>query len=279
GTVRLIFQPAEEGGAGAHNMTEEGALADAEAIFGMHVDPTSRVGIISSRAGPYYAASGRFDAIIDGKGGHAAFPDMSVDPVVCSCFIVLSLQQLISRETDPLDSRVISIGYIQGGNATNVILSQVKIGGSLRSLTSAGLTILQDRVREVIESQVFVHKCNGSVVFGERPYPAVENDENLHNQVKNVGATLLGSNNVKTANKVMASEDFSFYQQKIPGLMLAIGVRGENEPIISIHSPFFTLDEAILPIGAALHTAIAEMYFDKDKENGAAPETERHTGL
>ncbi|KAH9317594.1 hypothetical protein KI387_019363, partial [Taxus chinensis] len=113
GTVRLIFQPAEEGGAGAHNMTEEGALADAEAIFGMHVDPTSRVGIISSRAGPLYAASGRFEAIIDGKGGHAAFPDMSVDPVVCSCFIVLSLQQLISRETDPLDSRVISIGYIQ----------------------------------------------------------------------------------------------------------------------------------------------------------------------
>ncbi|KAH9292591.1 hypothetical protein KI387_042226, partial [Taxus chinensis] len=105
GTVRLIFQPAEEGGAGAYKMTEEGALADAEAIFGMHVDPISTVGIISSRAGPFFAGSASFEATIDGKGGHAAFPHMSVDPVFCSCFIVLSLQELISRETNPLDSR------------------------------------------------------------------------------------------------------------------------------------------------------------------------------
>ncbi|KAH9317626.1 hypothetical protein KI387_019395, partial [Taxus chinensis] len=281
GTVRLIFQPAEEGGAGAALMSKEGALANAEAIFGMHVDPTLTVGIISSREGPFYAATGRFEATIDGKGGHAAFPHMNVDPVVSACFIVLSLQELISRKTDPLDSQVISIGFINGGEGHNVIPSQVKIGGSLRSMTTKGLINLKKRVKEVIESQALVHKCVASVDFLEHisTYPAVENDESLHNHVKKVGATLLGSNNVKTANKIMAGEDFSFYQQIIPGVMFAIGVRdGENGPIGSVHSPFFTLDEDVLPIGAALHTAIAEMYFDKDKGNEEAIET-RHTEL
>ncbi|KAH9317627.1 hypothetical protein KI387_019396, partial [Taxus chinensis] len=283
GTVRLIFQPAEEGGAGAALMSKQGALADAEAIFGMHVDPELPIGTISSRPGPLYAATGRFEATIDGKGGHAAFPHMNVDPVVAACFIVLSLQEVISRETDPLDSQVISIGFINGGEGHNVIPSQVKIGGSLRSLTTKGLSNLKKRVKEVIESQAVVHKCMASVDFLEHTpiYPAVENDEILHDHVKKVGATLLGSNNVKTANKIMAGEDFSFYQQIIPGVMFAIGVRdGENGPILSVHSPFFSLDEAVLPIGAALHSAIAEMYFDKyrDKGNGVPIET-RHTEL
>ncbi|KAH9317607.1 hypothetical protein KI387_019376, partial [Taxus chinensis] len=203
GTVRLIFQPAEEGGAGATLMSKEGTLANAEEIFGMHVDPTLTVGIISSREGPFYAATGRFKATIDDKGEHSEFPHMN---------------ELISRETDPLDS-------------------------------------------QVIESQALVHKCVASVDFLEHipTYPAVENDEILHNDVKKVGATLLGSNNVKTANKIMAGEDFSFYRQIIPGVMFPIGVRdGKTGPIRSVHSPFFTLDEAVLPVGAALHTAIAE---------------------
>ncbi|KAH9317591.1 hypothetical protein KI387_019360 [Taxus chinensis] len=192
--------------------------------------------------------------------------------------MLLGAAKLLHQRKDKL--KVISIGYINGGEAVNVIPNQVKIGGSLRSMTSKGLTTLQERVKEVIESQAVVHKCNGSVVFGDTPYPAVENDETLLTHVKEVGATLLGSNNVKTADQVMASEDFSFYQQKISGVMLAIGVRdGENGPIHSVHSPFFTLDEAVLPIGAALHTAIAEMYFDKDKGNGAATESGRHTEL
>ncbi|GLJ55275.1 hypothetical protein SUGI_1186150 [Cryptomeria japonica] len=226
GTVRLIFQPAEEGGAGAELMIKEGALADAEAIFGMHVDYSLPTGTISSRPGPVCAAGATFEVTIDGKGGHAAFPHMNTDPIVATSFIILSLQGIISRETDPLHSQVLSIGFINGGEGYNVIPGRVQFGGTLRSLTTKDLINLKKRVKEVIESQAAVHRCMASVDFLEKQhpmYPAVENDEILHNHIKKVGATLLSSNNVKISQQVMAD---------------------------------------VLPIGATLHTASVEMYFD-----------------
>ncbi|GLJ55272.1 hypothetical protein SUGI_1186110 [Cryptomeria japonica] len=267
GTVRLIFQPAEEGGAGAALMTKEGALGDAEAIFGMHVDHLFPTGTIASKPGPLLPAADSFEVTIEGKGGHTAFPHMNVDPIVASSFIVLSLQEIISRETDPLDSQVVSIDFINGGEGHGVIPTTVKLGGSLRSFTTEGLINLKKRIREVIENQAVVHRCRASVVFLEdQPMcPAVDNDESLHDLVTKVGQTLLGSNNVKPAHPVMAGEDFSFYQQRIPGVFFIIGIQNEKVGSIhSPHSPFFFVDEDVLPIGAALHTAIVEMYFDKN---------------
>ncbi|XP_057870792.1 IAA-amino acid hydrolase ILR1-like 5 isoform X2 [Cryptomeria japonica] len=267
GTVRLIFQPAEEGGEGANLMIKEGALADAEAIFGMHVDYILPTGTISSRPGPVCAGGVTFEVTIDGKGGHAAFPHMSIDPIVAASFIILSLQEIISREADPLHSQVLSIGFINGGEGYNVIPGRVKFGGTLRSLVTKDLIDLKKRVKEIIESQAAVHRCMAYVDFLEKQYPtcpAVENDENLHNHIKKVGATLLSSNNVKITPQMMVGEDFSFYQQIIPGVMFTIGIRNENiGSIHSVHSPFFFLDEDVLPIGAALHAASVEMYFDK----------------
>ncbi|GLJ55280.1 hypothetical protein SUGI_1186260 [Cryptomeria japonica] len=283
GTVRLIFQPAEEGGGGADLMTKEGALAGAEAIFAMHIDQSLPTGTISSRPGPLCAAATMFEATIDGKGGHAAFPHMNVDPVVAASFIVLSLQEIISRETDPLQSQVLSIGFINGGEGHNVIPTTVKFGGTLRSFTTKGLINLKKRVKEVIESQAVVHRCVASVDFLEDRYkmfPAIENDENLHNHIMDVGATLLGSNNVKIAFPLMGGEDFSFYLQSIPGVMFLIGIRNESiGSVHSPHSPMFFLDEDVLPIGAALHTAIAESYLGKHSDHiNECPET-RHTEL
>eukprot|EP01018_Ginkgo_biloba_P015646 Gb_07092 [translate_table: standard] len=269
GTVKLLFQPAEEGGAGAAHMIHEGALGGVEAIFGMHVDYTLPTGTISSRPGPICAAATVFEAIIDGKGGHAAFPHMNIDPIVAASFAILSLQELISRETDPLDSQVVSIGYIKSGEGLNVTPSKVKFGGTLRSLKTEGLLNLTKRVKEVIESQAVVHRCMASVDFLEEyspSYPATVNDETLYNHIQNVGAALLGSTNVKLANQVMAGEDFSFYQQIIPGLMVSIGIRNEEMGSIHApHSPFFILDEDVLPVGAALHTALTEMYLNEHK--------------
>ncbi|KAH9317600.1 hypothetical protein KI387_019369, partial [Taxus chinensis] len=207
GTVRLIFQPGEEGGAGADLMIKEGALADAEAISGMHVDHLLPTGAISSRPGPLCAATAMFEATVHGKGGHAAFPHMNADPIVAVSFIILSLQQIISRETDPLHSQVLSIGFINGGEGHNVIPGSVKFGGTLRSFTTKDFANLKKRVKEVIESQAAVHRCMASVDFLEKQhpiYPAVENDEKLHNHVMEVGVTLLGSNNVKIKQQVMA---------------------------------------------------------------------------
>ncbi|KAK2972803.1 hypothetical protein RJ640_028331 [Escallonia rubra] len=266
GTVRLIFQPAEEGGAGASHMIKEGALGDSEAIFGMHVSYTAATGSIETLPGPVLAAVSFFEAKIVGKGGHAAEPHTSVDPVLAASFTMLALQQLISREVDPLESQVLSVTYVRGGTASNIIPSYVEIGGTLRSLTTEGLHQLQHRVKEVIEGQAAVHRCKAYIDMREEdmpPYPACVNDETLHRHVDRVGRILLGPENVKVANKVMAGEDFAFYQELIPGVMLSIGIRNETVGSIhSPHSPHFFLDEDVLPVGAALHTALAEIYLN-----------------
>ncbi|KAJ7965223.1 IAA-amino acid hydrolase ILR1-like [Quillaja saponaria] len=269
GTVRLLFQPGEEGGAGASQMIKEGALGDAEAIFGMHIDYINPTGAIASISGPFLAAGCFFEAKIVGNGGHAAAPHVSVDPILAASFTILALQQLISRESDPLHSHVLSITYIRGGTALNVIPPYVEFGGTLRSLTTKGLHHLRQRLKEVIEGQAAAHRCNAYVDMKEEdfiPYPAVVNDDNLHLHVKRVGKLLLGPENVREAKKHMAGEDFAFYQELIPGIMFGIGIRNEKVGSIhSPHSPFFYLDEDVLPIGAALHTALADTYLNEHK--------------
>ncbi|CAA0824726.1 IAA-amino acid hydrolase ILR1-like 3 [Striga hermonthica] len=265
GTVRLLFQPAEEGGAGASYMIKQGALGKSEAIFGMHVDFQGLTGSIASLAGPVLAAVSFFEAKIIGKGGHAAEPHNGVDPILASSFAILALQQLVSREVDPFSSQVLSVTYVRGGTAANVIPEYVEFGGTLRSLTTEGLLQLQKRVKEVIEGQASVHRCKAHVSMKEDdfpPYPATVNDKNLHEHVRTVGSLLLGPDNVREAKKVMAGEDFAFYQQVIPGVMFGIGIR--NEKIGAIHpphSPYFFLDENALPVGAALYAALAESYL------------------
>ncbi|OIS96320.1 iaa-amino acid hydrolase ilr1-like 3 [Nicotiana attenuata] len=167
GTVRLVFQPAEEGGAGAYHMIKEGALGDAEAIFGMHVDFKRPTGSIGTSPGPILAAVSFFEAKIEGKGGHAAEPHATVDPILAASFAIVALQQLISREVDPVHSQVLSVTYVRGGSASNVIPPYVEFGGTLRSLTTEGLLQLQKRVKEVIEGQAAVHRCKAYIDMKE----------------------------------------------------------------------------------------------------------------
>nr|DAD36083.1 TPA_asm: hypothetical protein HUJ06_006723 [Nelumbo nucifera] len=266
------LKPAEEGGAGAAHMIKEGALGDAEAIFGMHVDFQRPTGSIQSIAGPALAAVCFFEARIEGKGGNSAAPHLTVDPILAASFTILALQQLISREVDPLHSQVLSVTYVKGGTAINAIPSHVNFEGTLRSLTTEGLHRLWWRVKEVIERQADVHRCKAFVnkkdEEGYPAYPAVFNDENLHQHVERVGRLLLGSKNVMMGEKVMAGEDFAFYQEVIPGVMFGIGIR--NEKVGSVHpphSPYFFLDEDVLPIGAAMHTALAEIYLNEHQNS------------
>ncbi|XP_072985108.1 IAA-amino acid hydrolase ILR1-like 5 isoform X2 [Typha latifolia] len=276
GTVRLLFQPAEEGGAGASHMIKDGALDGVEAIFGMHIDYQMPTGTVVSLPGNTQAAVCFFEVKIEGKGAEAATPHFTIDPIVATSFAILALQQLISREDDPLHSQVLSVTYVKGGEGYDVTPSIVEFGGTLRSLTTENLLRLQRRVEEVVKGQAAVHRCKAVVSMKQEDYPmypAVMNDEKLHHYVQSVGKFLLGTDMVAMGNKIMAGEDFAFYQQLIPGVIFGIGIR--NEKIGSIHpahSPYFFIDEDVLPIGAALHTAIAEMYlnehdnFDHSKE-------------
>eukprot|EP00252_Welwitschia_mirabilis_P004606 TRINITY_DN14918_c0_g1_i1.p1 TRINITY_DN14918_c0_g1~~TRINITY_DN14918_c0_g1_i1.p1 ORF type:complete len:434 (-),score=75.59 TRINITY_DN14918_c0_g1_i1:70-1371(-) len=263
GTVKLIFQPAEEGGAGAAYMISEGALGDAEAIFAMHVAPHLATGIISSAPGIFLAASCAFHVVIEGKGGHAASPHQNTDPVLATSLAVLSLQQIVSRETDPLESTVVSITFVDGGKAMNVIPTKVAFGGTLRTFKPGGLEKLKKRVKEIVEYQASVSRCAAFVDFREQGYPPTINDVKMYELVQRAGSKILGPQNVQQTVPFMGAEDFSFFLQKIPGAMYWIGIRNESVGSThSLHSPYFVLNEQVLPLGASLHAAMAISYLD-----------------
>ncbi|XP_047072925.1 IAA-amino acid hydrolase ILR1-like 3 [Lolium rigidum] len=266
GKVKLVFQPAEEGHAGGYHVLQEGVLDDADAIFAMHIDTHLPVGTVGSRPGPFLAGSARFKATITGKGGHAAVPHAAVDPVIVASSTVLSLQQLVAREIDPLQSAVVSVTFIKGGEAFNVIPESVTLGGTFRSMTTQGLFYLKKRIKEVIEGQAVVGRCMVTVNFMEeelRPYPATMNDEGVYSHAKAVAESMLGEANMRLCPQVMAAEDFGFYAQKIPSAFFSVGVRGAGMEISHVHTPHLVVDEGALPVGTALHAAVAIEYLNK----------------
>ncbi|XAR69797.1 hypothetical protein NMG60_11001521 [Bertholletia excelsa] len=266
GTIKLMFQPGEEAHAGAYHVLKEGVLNQVQAIFGLHVFPYIQTGKVASRPGPMLAGSGRFLAIIKGKGGHAAAPHANRDPVLAAAFTILSLQQIVSRETDPLEAVVVTVGFIEGGQAENVTPETVKFGGTFRSMTSEGLSNIQQRIKEVIENHAAVHRCTATVDFMEeklRPYPPTVNDKELYEHAKSIAEVLLGPSNVQLLPMGMGAEDFSFYSQIMPAAFFMIGTK--NETIKSdgpLHSANFFLDEETLPLGAAFHAAVAISYLN-----------------
>ncbi|XP_062167460.1 IAA-amino acid hydrolase ILR1-like [Alnus glutinosa] len=266
GTVKLVFQPGEEGYAGAYYMLQDGALEDINAIFALHVLPSIPTGIIASRPGPFLAGAGLFSVTIKGKGGHAAAPHKNRDPILAAAFSILALQQIVSRETDPLETTVVTVSFIEGGKAENVSPETLRFGGTYRSLTSEGLSYIQQRIKEVIEAQAAVHRCSAVVDFMEdtpMPIPVMVNDEALYEDAKKVGGALLGEPNVLLVPMSTGSEDFSFFSQKIAATMFGLGTRNytlkSDQPL---HSPYFVIDEEAFPIGAALHAAVAISFLD-----------------
>ncbi|XP_047338627.1 IAA-amino acid hydrolase ILR1-like 7 [Impatiens glandulifera] len=266
GTIKLVFQPAEEGRGGAYHVLHEGVLDEVEAIFGLHVAPNLATGKVGSRPGPIMAGSGRFLATIHGKGGHAASPHVNKDPILASAFTILALQQIVSRETDPLQAEVVTVGLVRGGDVDNATPEIVKIGGTFRSVTIEGLLNLKKRIKEVIEAQANVHRCMVSVDFMEverRHYPPTINHQNMYEHGKNIGEILLNKSSFDLLPMSMAAEDFSFYSQKIPAAFFMIGMG--NETLGSehpLHSGHFFLDEDVLPIGSAFHAAVAISFLD-----------------
>ena len=260
GTVKLLFQPAEEGGAGGKLMREEGALKDpaVERIFGLHVWPQMPSGQIGSREGTFLAATSSLSLTVKGVGGHAAVPQLTKDPVLTSARIITNLQSIISRELDPLDSGVVSITVIHGGNASNVIPSDVNVKGTLRSLTMEGLKKLQKRVKEIAEGIAQTHGCEAIVEYVGNDYPPTVNDSDMWKFAKKIGIELLGNENVSDLDAVMGGEDFAYYTEKVKGCFVVLGMNNPDiDATYSVHHPMFKADEDALHIGTALHTIFA----------------------
>ncbi|CAN1836957.1 IAA-amino acid hydrolase ILR1-like 4 [Linum perenne] len=287
GTVVLLFQPAEEGGGGAKKMIDAGALENVEAIFGLHVDTRLRVGTVASRPGPLLAGSGMFEAVIGGKGGHAAIPQHSIDPILAAANVVVSLQHLVSREADPLDSQlcasilqVVTVAKFQGGGAFNVIPDSVTIGGTFRAFSKESFGHLKQRIEEVIKGQAAVQRCTASIDFleHEKPtFPPTVNHKDLHNYFTTVASELLGgASKVTEMQPLMGSEDFSFYQETIPGYFFFLGMYDGKKKLESGHSPYFEVNEDALPYGAALHASLAAQYLVEFEPKGSSRVEQDH---
>ncbi|KAF8390351.1 hypothetical protein HHK36_024876 [Tetracentron sinense] len=265
GTVVLIFQPAEERGVGAKTMIKEGALEKIEAIFAMHTVYDYPTGVVASRPGEFLAGCGVFEAKISGKGGHAAIPQHSIDPILAASMSIISLQNIISRETDPMDTQVLSVTKFHGGTAYNVIPDSATIGGTFRAFNKKSFKALKQRIEEVIRGQAVVHRCSAELDFFKDGYtmiPPTVNNEIMYEHVHRVSIEVVGDKKTQMAPRSMGSEDFAFYLDQIPGSFIFIGIRNEKiGSIYPVHSPYFRIDEDVLPIGAALHAALAYSFL------------------
>nr|AFK45080.1 unknown [Lotus japonicus] len=212
------------------------------------------------------AGSGRFEAKISGRGGHAAIPQHSIDPILAASNVIISLQHLVSREADPLDSQVVTVAKFQGGGAFNVIPDYVTIGGTFRAFSTESFGYLKQRIEQVIIGQAAVQRCNATVnFFGEvyPPYPPTINDGGLHEQFRYVAINLLGIDKAHIDMPPMtAAEDFSFYQKVMPGYFFFLGMQKDHRDHF-LHSPYLMIDEEGFPYGAALHVSLAINYLQK----------------
>lgn len=262
GKVKLIFQPAEEGGAGADRLINEGALDNpkVDRVFGLHVWPTLPTGQIASRGGVLLAAAGEFRLTVRGRGGHAAFPHITHDPIVAISQIIGAFQSIVARESDPLSPTVLSVTSVHGGTAYNVVPGEVVASGTIRSLRTEELHRIREAMRRVSENIARAMRCEAVLEDqpGDPDYPATVNTPECWETAKTVAAEFVSRSDIHEISPVMGGEDFAFYLEKVPGCFVALGIR--NDAIGAnhfVHTPFFKVDEEALPLGTAMHVGFA----------------------
>ena len=274
GTVKLIFQPAEEGRpageeGGAELMVKEGVLSQApvpEAIFGLHVLTQFETGKLAFRAGGLMASTDNLNITVRGKQTHGAIPWNGIDPIVVSAQIVNALQTVVSRQIDITQgAAIVTIGKIDGGVRNNIIPDEVRMKGTLRSLDPAWRLVLNDAVRRTVIKTAEASGATATVGIGdEYSYPVTYNDPALTERMRPTLARLAGASNLIESTPQTVAEDFSFYQQKIPGLFVFVGVRkpgASGDEYAPNHSPRFKVDEAGLPLGVRTLVGLALDYM------------------
>jgi amidohydrolase len=265
GQVKFIFQPAEEGLAGAAAMIQDGVLKnpDVDLIFGLHVHHTAATGYVTVCPGLSTAATDKFNLTIIGKGGHAAHPHLSVDSVTVTAQVITALQHIASRQVDPLSPLVLTIGKIQGGYARNVIAPSILLEGTVRTLEPSVRETIERRIETVVQGvcQAFGATYELEYHYG---YPSVINDESLVPLLSETASQILGEGRLSKSKPTMGGEDFSYYVQEVPGIMFRLGIRNEQKnAVYPLHHPMFDIDEAALPLGTAMLSQLALNALEK----------------
>ena len=257
GEIRFIFQPAEEGYGGAEYMIKDGAIDNVDEIYGLHVWNYQKSGTVGIQSGAVMAAADMFTIDIKGIGGHGATPQGTVDCVVVASHLIQALQTIVSRNSNPLESTVVTIGEINGGYNFNIIADKVTLKGTTRSYTEKNRFLIKKRMKEIISG---VEKSFGAKIKLKYKdgYPPVINDPDVTENVKKIAKKVVNSNVIKPYLS-MGGEDFSYFANKVPGCFFFLGTMPENAPEMSIpqHCSHFNIDEKAMLIGSSIFVELA----------------------
>ncbi|HEY5634580.1 MAG TPA: M20 aminoacylase family protein [Burkholderiaceae bacterium] len=271
GTVHLIFQPAEEGGAGARRMIDDGLFekAPCDAVFGMHNWPGMKVGQFAVRAGPMMASSNEFTITITGRGAHAAMPHNGVDPVLVATHVVQALQSVITRNKKPIDSAVLSVTQIHTGEACNVIPVTATINGTVRTFAIEVLDLIEQRMRRIVEQLPQAFDASGTLSF-QRSYPPTINHPRETEFARAVLTEMVGAANVFDFEPTMGSEDFSYLLLARPGTYVVAGngngdgahrEAGHGAGPCELHNSSYDFNDDLIPVGATYWVRLAEAFL------------------
>ena len=263
GTLNLIFQPAEEGLNGATRMMEDGLFErfPCDYVFGMHNLPGLPAGKLHFRAGATMASHDAAIITLTGRGGHGAMPHLAVDPTVAAASIVLALQTVVSRNVNPLHSAIITVGVLQAGTAINVIPETARLELTIRTLAPEAREVVLQRIDQLVKLQAASFGVSATVEFGTR-FPVLVNAEAPTDIGREVARKLVGADGfAESIPPVMASEDFAFMLERVPGCYLFIGNGVDSQGGCSVHNPRYDFNDLNLPIGAAYWAALTAHYL------------------
>jgi amidohydrolase len=254
GTLKLVFQPAEEGMNGAEVMVEEGVLENPrpDICIAAHVWNEQPAGAVNVTPGPVMAAAERWRCTIHGEGGHGALPHQTVDPIVATAQVVSAMQTIVSRNVSPLKTAVVTVGSVHGGTTFNVIPPAVELTGTIRTYDAEVREMVLQRMHQVVEG--VAEACGGAADLEIVPLtPAVVNDPEVADVVRAAAEQVVGGEHVATGQRMVASEDAAFFLREIPGCYFFLGSgRVASGADVTYHNPNFNLDEAVLPVGVSV---------------------------
>jgi hippurate hydrolase len=256
GTAVMIFQPAEEGGAGARAMLRDGLFDrfGIQEVFGMHNYPSMPIGEFAIRSGPMMASTDSIAIKLEGKGSHAAWPHLGVDPVLVGAQIVNGLQSIVARNVDPLEAAVISICVFQAGQADNVIPQTATLRGTVRTLSPAVRELVKKRVYEVVEGTAKLHGAKADLSY-TAGYPVLVNDEGRAAFAASVAAEIAGKDKVdRNTPPLMGAEDFAYMLEERPGAFIYVG----NGDSAMLHHPAYDFNDDAIPLGTSYWVRLAE---------------------
>ena len=252
GNIKFIFQPAEEGFGGAQYMIDDGAIDDVDEIYGLHVWNYQKAGTVGIKSGPVMAAADKFTISIKGIGGHGAAPQGTVDATIVASYLIQSLQTIVSRNVNPLESTVITIGQINGGNNFNIIADKIILKGTARAYTQKNRNLIKKRMHEMCKGvgQTFGAKIQLNYKDG---YPPVINDNNITNNVKKAANKIIPEG-IVSPYLSMGGEDFSYFANKVPGCFFFLGSLPEGKEMMSTpqHCSHYDIDEDVMLIGSSI---------------------------